>query len=129
MAIDMLTDASMPVNMSPVQVIQRIDQCCPVLEAPLRQDEAETLAGALRVLADPARLRLVSLIAASPEGETCVCNLTEPLELSQPTVSHHLKILHEAGVLDREQRGRWVYYRLRPGVLDGVAAAFAPKGG
>src|SRR5262249_13943294 len=63
---------------------------------------------------DPARLRLVSLIAAQPDAEACVCNLTEPLGLSQPTVSHHLKVLHEAGILAREQRGRWAYYRLMP---------------
>src|SRR5881409_2921790 len=109
--------------------VRAIAQCCPVLDAPLSPDEAEGVAGALRVLGDPARLRLVSLIAARPEGEACVCHLTEPLGLRQPTVSHHLKVLHEAGVLDREQRGRWVYYRLRRDALDRVAAVFSSKGG
>ena len=87
------------------------------------------MAGALRVLADPARLRLVSLIAAHDGGEACVCNLTEPLGLSQPTVSHHLKVLHESGVLDREQRGRWVYYKVRPETLERVGSIFAARAG
>ena len=109
-----------------MRLIQEIDQCCPVLlEAPLTQAEAETLAGALKVLAEPARLRLVSLIAAQPGAETCVCNLTEPLGLSQPTVSHHLKVLHEAGILEREQRGRWAFYRLNSARLAIVTNALA----
>jgi ArsR family transcriptional regulator len=90
--------------------------------------DAATLAGTLRVMADPARLRLVSIIAAQPGAEACVCNLTEPLGLGQPTVSHHLKLLHEAGILDREQRGRWVYYSLRAGALDRVASVFKTGG-
>jgi ArsR family transcriptional regulator, arsenate/arsenite/antimonite-responsive transcriptional repressor len=90
------------------------EACVPrLVEAPLVRPEAERLAEAMRVLADPARLQLLSLIAASPGAEACVCNLTTPLGLSQPTVSHHLKLLHEAGLLDRDQRGRWAYYRLR----------------
>ena len=69
------------------------------------------------MLADPARLRLLSLVAAHAGGEACVCELTEPLGLGQPTVSHHLRVLHEAGLLEREQRGVWAYYRLVPGRL------------
>jgi ArsR family transcriptional regulator, arsenate/arsenite/antimonite-responsive transcriptional repressor len=89
-------------------------QCCPsVLEAPLGPGEADRLASALRVLADPARLRLVSLIGAQPDGEACVCDLVVPLGLSQPTVSHHLRVLLDAGLVEREQRGRWAFYRLR----------------
>jgi len=96
-----------------MRLIQQIDECCPVLlAAPLAEPDAATLAAALKVLADPARLRLVSVIAAEPGAEACVCNLTEPLGLSQPTVSHHLRVLLEAGILSREQRGRWAYYRL-----------------
>lgn len=108
------TIPSIAVNMLDMRLIQQIeDACCPsVLKEPLDEREAESLAAALRVLADPARLRLVSLIAAQPDAEACVCNLTEPLGLSQPTVSHHVKVLHEAGILSREQRGRWAYYRL-----------------
>jgi len=101
-----------------VQTIAAIAECCPPLsEAPLAADDAESVAAALRVLADPSRLRLLSLIQAQPGGEACVCNLTEPLGLSQPTVSHHLKVLTQAGLLEREQRGRWAYYRVVPGQL------------
>jgi ArsR family transcriptional regulator len=111
-----------------VKLIAQIEDCCTsVVEAPLSVAEAETLAATLQVLADPARLRLVSLIAARAEGE-CVCNLTAPVGLSQPTVSHHLKLLTEAGILDRDQQGRWVYYSIRPGALDRVASVFATRG-
>jgi ArsR family transcriptional regulator len=106
--------------------IAEIDDCCPVLRAPLDEEEADRLAGAMRVLAEPARLRLLSLIAAGPGGEACVCTLVEPLGLGQPTVSHHLKVLHEAGLLDRERRGRWVYYRIRPERLEPIREALAP---
>lgn len=98
-----------------MKVIAPIEQCCePVLRAPLAQAEADQLAAAFKVIADSARLRLLSLIASAPHGEACVCDLIEPLRLSQPTVSHHLKVLHEAGLLERERRGVWVYYRLVP---------------
>jgi ArsR family transcriptional regulator, arsenate/arsenite/antimonite-responsive transcriptional repressor len=109
-----------------MRMIAEIEECCTsVLESPLSAQDAETLAGTLRVLADPTRLRLLGVIAAQAGAEACVCNLTGPVGLSQPTVSHHLKLLHEAGVLEREQRGRWVFYRLRPDALDRVASIFA----
>jgi ArsR family transcriptional regulator, arsenate/arsenite/antimonite-responsive transcriptional repressor len=111
-----------------MQLIAQLEECCRVLEAPLSEDEAETVASMLRVLADPARLRLVSMIAAQPEGEACVCNLVDPVGLSQPTVSHHLKVLTEAGILDREQRGRWAYFTLRPGALERVASLLSTGG-
>jgi ArsR family transcriptional regulator len=127
MTVDTLPHISMSVNMCLVKLIGTIEECCaPVLQAPLSGDEAGQLASALRVLADPARLRIVSLIAARPDGEACVCHLTEPLGLSQPTVSHHLKILHEAGLLGRDQRGRWVHYRILPERLAVLRDAFAP---
>jgi ArsR family transcriptional regulator, arsenate/arsenite/antimonite-responsive transcriptional repressor len=116
MTVDILTDPSTTVNMSlEMNVVELLAEACGprLVEAPLARPEAERLAEAMRVLADPARLQLLSLIAASPSAEACVCNLTAPLGLSQPTVSHHLKLLHDAGLLDREQRGRWAYYRLR----------------
>jgi ArsR family transcriptional regulator, arsenate/arsenite/antimonite-responsive transcriptional repressor len=101
-------------------------ECCPqVLAAPLGEEQAEGLASALRVLADPARLRLLSLIGANPSGEACVCDLTIPLDLSQPTVSHHLKVLTEAGLLGREQRGRWVFYSLLPEPIELLRSALA----
>ena len=91
--------------------------CPPLLAAPLPAAEAENLARALKVLADPARLRLLSLIQSQPEHEACGCNLTEPLGLSQPTVSHHLKVLLEAGLVERDQRGSWAYFRVVPDQL------------
>jgi ArsR family transcriptional regulator len=96
-------------------MVQALAECCgpELVKAPLSRDEAERLAAEVGVLADPARLQVLSLIAARPDGEACVCHLTEPLGLSQPTVSHHLKVLSEAGLLERDQRGRWAYYRLR----------------
>jgi ArsR family transcriptional regulator, arsenate/arsenite/antimonite-responsive transcriptional repressor len=114
--VDTLTVISTSVNISFVKLIQTIDAaCCPqVLASPIGDEEATKFASALRVLADPARLRLLNLIGANPDGEACVCNLTAPLGLSQPTVSHHLKVLTEAGLLGREKRGRWVYYRVLP---------------
>jgi ArsR family transcriptional regulator len=108
-----------------MDLIQTIEQCCPmgVCAAPLPAVDAETLAKGFKVIADPARLRLLSLIAAQPEAECCVCDLTEPLGLSQPTVSHHLKVLHEAGFLTREKRGTWVYYRVVPRALETLRGA------
>ncbi len=90
--------------------------CCPPLTAePLSLAQAEQVAPLLKALAEPVRLRLMSLIASHPGGEACVCDLTDAFALSQPTISHHLKVLHEAGLLDRDKRGVWVYYRARPG--------------
>jgi ArsR family transcriptional regulator, arsenate/arsenite/antimonite-responsive transcriptional repressor len=94
--------------------------CPPLLAGALDAAEAEGLARALKVLADPARLRLLSLIQAQPSGEACVCHLTEPLDLSQPTVSHHLKVLLDAGLVEREQRGSWAYFRVVPDQLRAV---------
>ena len=101
-----------------MQTIATIAACCaPLSEEPLAAEDADQLAAALRVIADPARLRLLSLIQAQADGEACVCHLQEPLGLSQPTVSHHLKVLVEAGLLEREQRGRWAYFRVVPDQL------------
>jgi ArsR family transcriptional regulator len=97
--------------------------CAPLLAAPLDEAEAAELAGMLGALADPVRLRLISFVAASPGGEVCGCELVEPLGRSQPTVSHHLKVLHEAGLLERERRGTWVWYRLVPERLAALRAA------
>ena len=88
--------------------------CPPLSSGPLEAQVAQRLASALKTLADPARLRLLSLIQAQPGGEACVCHLTEPLGLSQPTVSHHLRVLREAGLVERERRGSWAYYRVIP---------------
>jgi ArsR family transcriptional regulator len=97
--------------------------CCPPLSAePLPAAQAELVAPLLKALADPVRLRLMSLVASHPGGEACVCDLNETFDLSQPTISHHLKVLHEAGLLDREKRGVWVYYRARTSALASLGA-------
>lgn len=98
------------------------DTCAPLTRAPITPGGAEDLSVLLKALADPMRLRLVSMIAAHEGGEACVCDLTEPLGLTQPTVSHHLKVLADAGYLTRTKRGTWAYYALVPGALDSVAA-------
>ena len=95
--------------------------CAPLAREPLSAEGADLLARALKAIADPARLRLVSLVAASSAGAVCVCDLTEPIGLSQPTVSHHLRILVEAGILAREKRGTWAYFSLVPGALGSLA--------
>jgi ArsR family transcriptional regulator, arsenate/arsenite/antimonite-responsive transcriptional repressor len=100
--------------------------CAAVLEGPLSAADAAGLAAAFKVLADPARLRLLSLIAAQPGREACNCQLTEPLGLTQPTVSHHLKVLHDAGFLSRHKRAQWVYYQVVPERLAQLRAALQP---
>ena len=107
-------------------VLPVLTECCsPIVGQVLSAPAAETLATSLKALADPTRLRLVSLVAAHEDQEACVCDLTEPVGLSQPTVSHHLKILVEAGILTRQQRGRWAYYRLVPETLNSLAGLIA----
>jgi ArsR family transcriptional regulator, arsenate/arsenite/antimonite-responsive transcriptional repressor len=127
MRADDLTNASMRINMSCMRHVRTIDPaCCPQLLAePLDAVTAERLAGAVGVLADPARLRLLSILGAHPDGEACVCDLTGPLGLSQPTVSHHLRVLAEAGLVGREQRGRWAFYWVKPEPLELLRGALA----
>ncbi len=100
-----------------------------LVREPLSADEALSLAHTMKALADPARLRLLSIVAASEGSEACVCDLTEPVGLSQPTVSHHLKVLTEAGFLARSKRGTWAYYSLVPGALDRVSRLLTASGG
>jgi ArsR family transcriptional regulator len=96
--------------------------CCAPLAAPtLSDEEAEATAALFRALGEPARVRIVNLLATSDEA-VCVCELTEPLGLSQPTVSHHLKKLTDAGLLDREQRGKWTYFTVNPAAMARVAS-------
>jgi ArsR family transcriptional regulator, arsenate/arsenite/antimonite-responsive transcriptional repressor len=119
----MMTRSSISVNISSVQTIATIAASCPpLLQEPLAAEDAEQLGAALKVIADPARLRLLSLIQAQPGHEACVCHLTEPLGLSQPTVSHHLKVLLRAGLVEREQRGSWAYFRVREEPLAALSA-------
>jgi ArsR family transcriptional regulator, arsenate/arsenite/antimonite-responsive transcriptional repressor len=94
----------------------------PLVREPIDDSAAAGLARAFKALADPVRLRLVSLIGAHQGGEVCVCELTEAFDLTQPTISHHLKILRDAGIIDSERRGTWVYYRLEPAALERMGA-------
>ena len=104
----------------PVKLIA--ETCCaPILEERLSPPEAEELAARFKALADPARLRLLSLIASC--GEVCGCELVDDIGVSQPTLSHHLKVLTEAGLLERERRGKWIHYRVVPNALDGLRTA------
>lgn len=95
------------------------ETCCPPTPQ-VDAGEAAAVARDLKALADPARLHLLAVIGASPDGEACVCDLTAPVGLTQPTVSHHLRILVEAGLLERDRRGSWSYYSVVPGALDSV---------
>ena len=98
--------------------------CCPPIgEAPLSEADANELARAFAALGDPARLRILSLLASAAEGEVCVCDLVDPIGRSQPTVSHHLKVLSEAGLIEGDKRGRWVWYRVVPTRLAELGAA------
>jgi len=113
----------------PLAGLDEPEPCCPsILAAPLDESDAAGLARGFAALADPARLRLFSLIAAQPGGEVCACALVEPLGRSQPTVSHHLRVLYEAGLVDREKRGTWVWYRPVPARLEALRAALAASG-
>lgn len=106
-----------------------VSACCPpVLDGVLDKGEAEALASTFKALADPARLRLLGFIASQPDAEACVCHVVEPVGLSQPTVSHHLKLLHDAGLLERDKRGPWVYYRIRRERLEALRAALSTTG-
>ena len=109
------------------RVVHAMEACCPpLLGGVLSEDEAEQAARVFKALADPTRVRLLSMVAASAGREACVCDLTGSLDLSQPTISHHLKVLKDAGLLERERRGSWAYYRLRPEALAVLSRALCP---
>jgi ArsR family transcriptional regulator len=101
-------------------------ECCAPISGPvLGEDEAADLAKVFKALADPVRLRLLNLIASRPEGEACVCDLTGSFDLTAPTISHHLKVLRQAGLIEGERRGTWVYYRPIPDRLTRLSGLFA----
>jgi ArsR family transcriptional regulator len=113
-------------ELSPVETVA----CCPPLTTdPLSTEQAERIAPLLKALADPVRLRLLSLVASHAAGEACVCDLNDAFDLSQPTISHHLKVLHEVGLLDRTKRGVWVYYSLRREALGDLGTLIGGVGG
>ncbi|MEV5709360.1 metalloregulator ArsR/SmtB family transcription factor [Actinoallomurus sp. NPDC052274] len=101
--------------------------CAPLACGPLTAGEAEELAPLFKAIADPVRLRLLSLIACHDGGEACVCDLTPAFDLTAPTISHHLKVLKQAGLIDSERRGTWVYYWVRPGALTRLSALLGPR--
>ena len=123
-----------PVSNSTVQLpmSDAVLACCtPLSREPVSEEQANRIAPLLKALADPVRLRLMSIVLSHAGGEACVCDLTPAFDLSQPTISHHLKVLHEAGLLNREKRGVWVYYQARPEAMQAMVrlfAAGAPEG-
>jgi ArsR family transcriptional regulator len=127
----MYVNMSRTMTMSPAgtRIPLPMFDCAPLLSgAPIDDQTAARLAAVLRVLADPGRLRILSLIQSQPTREACVCHLTDALGLSQPTVSHHLRVLYEAHLVNRERRGNWVYYRTVPGALEDLRAALGEAG-
>ena len=113
-------------TVSPAQIAESEATCCsPLTSTILTNAEADQLARTLKAMADSTRLRLLSIVAAHENGEACVCELTEPVGLSQGTVSHHLKVLVEAGFLTRQQRGKWAYYAVVPDALASIALSIA----
>ncbi|GAC1523893.1 MAG: metalloregulator ArsR/SmtB family transcription factor [Marmoricola sp.] len=101
--------------------VEAVACCSPLIREPISAEQAETISPLLKALADPVRLRLLSLVASHHEGEACVCDLNDAFDLSQPTISHHLKVLHEAGLLDRSKRGVWVYYNVNTAAMSDLS--------
>ena len=113
------------IELTPVETVAC---CAPLTQEPLSAEAADRIAPLLKALADPVRLRLLSLVASHQDGEACVCDLNDAFDLSQPTISHHLKVLHEVGLLDRTKRGVWVYYSTRPEALADLGALIGGVG-
>lgn len=121
----MIVDVSIFIDTS-TNVNMTMDCCVPLFDGVLDMNEATRVAGRLAALADPVRLRIVSMLAAAPEGTACGCDLEAPLGIAQPTVSHHLRILRQAGLVAGERRGRWVHYRLVPERLEEISDLLRP---
>lgn len=118
------TSAIQPLPMAEPSAVDAMQACCPdILGEAISEEEAVVAARVFKALADPARVRLLSMIAGAEQQEACVCDLIEPVGLSQPTVSHHLKVLLDAGLVERERRGSWAYYRLRRDAVAAIARA------
>ena len=110
-------------------VVQDALACCsPLAREPISADQAQQVASLLKAIAEPARLRLLSLVLSHEGAEACVCDLTPYFDLSQPTISHHLKVLHDSGLLDREKRGTWVFYKARPEAMEALGSLFTVSG-
>jgi ArsR family transcriptional regulator len=111
----------------PLPIVEPVDSACcaPLVEAPLSHDEAGQLAKRFKALGDPARLRLLSLLMSYEDGEACTCDVTDEMGLTQPTVTHHLRRLAEAGLVSAERRGTWTYYRVEPEALSDLAVVLS----
>jgi ArsR family transcriptional regulator, arsenate/arsenite/antimonite-responsive transcriptional repressor len=121
------TPASSAASPTAISTASTVAACCsPLTAGVLDAEAAETLARMFKALGDPARVRLLSLIAASDGGEACICDLTAPVGLSQPTVSHHMRLLTDAGLVAREQRGKWAYFRVVDQTLNAISQALQP---
>ena len=119
---------SLPKSLLTLTPVEAVACCSPLMTEPISMETAERVAPLLKALADPVRLRLLSLVASHAGGEACVCDLTDAFDLSQPTISHHLKVLHEMGLLDRSKRGVWVFYQVREEALADLAVLIAGAG-
>jgi ArsR family transcriptional regulator len=120
--IDTCQYLRMPKSALELTPVQAVACCSPLTQEPIGAEQALRIAPLLKALADPVRLRLLSLVASHQDNEACVCDLNDAFDLSQPTISHHLKVLHESGLLDRSKRGVWVYYRLNAAALADLGA-------
>lgn len=115
-----------PTRLEPTLPEESFACCTPLAREPLSAEASAKVVPLLKAIADPARLRLLSLVLSHEGAEACVCDLLPYFDLSQPTISHHLKVLHEAGLLDREKRGTWVFYLARPAAMAALAHLFTP---
>jgi ArsR family transcriptional regulator, arsenate/arsenite/antimonite-responsive transcriptional repressor len=127
--IDMRQYRRVTISVPRADVAEALACCTPLAREPMSEPDAARVAPLLKALADPVRLRLLSMVLSHEGGEACVCDLNDAFDLSQPTISHHLKVLHEAGLLDREKRGVWVYYQARPEAMTALVALFEVVGG
>ena len=118
----------MPVAIPVIQPADLAACCAPVTSGVVSDETAGTLARMFKALGDPTRVKLLSMISAAPGGEACICDMTDPVGLSQPMVSHHMRLLVEAGLATRDQRGRWAYFRVAPDALRALSAALQPSG-
>lgn len=119
--IDICQYSRMSKSVLELTPVEAVACCSPLIREPISAEQAETISPLLKALADPVRLRLLSLVASHHEGEACVCDLNDAFDLSQPTISHHLKVLHEAGLLDRSKRGVWVYYNVNTAAMSDLS--------
>jgi ArsR family transcriptional regulator len=128
MGIDACQHRQMSISVLELTPVETVACCSPLTKQPLSSEQAGRIAPLLKALADPVRLRLLSLVASHADGEACVCDLHDAFDLSQPTISHHLKVLHQVGLLDRNKRGVWVYYSVKSDAMADLGALIGGVG-